>query len=62
MAHTCAWTGEEFTGKGYVLKTTEGSEVVSEAAFRHLHLGDRVSALEDVLAEPDADSMPDPGE
>lgn len=45
MAHTCAWTGEEFTGKGYVLKTTEGSEVVSEAAFRHLHLGDRVSEI-----------------
>jgi hypothetical protein len=31
---TCAWTGEETPGKHYVLKTTEGEELVSEAAFR----------------------------
>jgi hypothetical protein len=30
---TCAWTGEEFEGKGYILTSTDGTEVVSEAAF-----------------------------
>lgn len=30
----CAWNGEEINGKGYVLNTTEGPEVVSEKALR----------------------------
>jgi hypothetical protein len=29
----CAWTGAQFEGKGYILTTTEGTELVSEAAF-----------------------------
>lgn len=29
----CAWTGEDFEGKGYIIQTTEGFEVVSAAAF-----------------------------
>lgn len=33
FARTCARTGEELTGKFYVLKTTEGEELVSAAAF-----------------------------
>lgn len=33
MTRECAWTGEEFTGKGYIVTTTEGTEVVSAAAF-----------------------------
>jgi hypothetical protein len=33
FTRTCAWTGEEFAGKGIILTTTEGQEIVSEAAF-----------------------------
>lgn len=29
----CAWTGNEFEGKAYVLTTTDGQEIVSAAAF-----------------------------
>lgn len=35
MIRQCAWSGEEFEGKGYVLTLVEGGhEVVSEDAFR----------------------------
>lgn len=30
----CAWSGEEFTGKAYILQTTDGVELVSEAALK----------------------------
>lgn len=33
-ARVCAWSGEESTGKHYVLTTTEGTELVSEDALR----------------------------
>lgn len=33
FTRTCAWTGEEFEGKGIVVTTTDGTEVVSEEAF-----------------------------
>ncbi|MYS19167.1 hypothetical protein GA0115240_105818 [Streptomyces sp. DvalAA-14] len=33
MTRECAWTGEEFTGPGFVLTTTEGQIIVSEDAF-----------------------------
>lgn len=29
----CDWSGEEFTGIGYVLQTTEGPQIVSAEAF-----------------------------
>lgn len=29
----CAWTGDDFEGKGYILQTTDGTELVSAAAF-----------------------------
>lgn len=34
MARECAWSGDEFDGKGYIVQTTEGPEVVSEKALR----------------------------
>lgn len=30
----CAWSGDEFDTKGYVLQSTEGPEVVSEKSLR----------------------------
>lgn len=60
----CAWTGESFEGKGYVLTTTEGTEVVSEAAFMApWQKDDQAPAEEQAPAEsdgqaPDAETPP----
>lgn len=63
MAWTCAVTGDESEGKHYVLKTTEGEELVSPDAFlnpvKFLHkaardLGEmevRLKRLEDLLQD-----------
>lgn len=33
MIRVSSWTGEEFEGKGYILTSTEGTEIVSEEEF-----------------------------
>lgn len=55
MSYTCAVTGETGTGKHYVLKTTEGEELVSPDALlvdrRVLEdLAARVAQLEDAAS------------
>ena len=62
--HICAWTGEHFSGKGYLLPTTDGpAEVVSEHAIRHA-LEQRVRGLEYLLLhghpEEEDDAHPAP--
>lgn len=54
----CAWSDEEREGKHYVLTSTEGQELVSEAAFRsgvdpevHGVLVRRVAKLERLVDE-----------
>lgn len=34
FTRTCAWTGEDSAGKHYILTSTQGQEIVSEAALR----------------------------
>lgn len=60
----CAWNGEEINGKGYVLNTTEGPEVVSERAFKETRsttdktarkaADDLMAALAELTARMDA--------
>lgn len=55
----CAWTGEQFEGKGIVLTTTEGQEIVSEEAFMAPWRAtqDQAPATQDAPADP-ADQAP----
>lgn len=59
MKRQCAWSGEEFEGKGYILTLSEGGhEVVSEDAFRG---GGRVEHRSDVDETADQNaSDPEP--
>lgn len=33
MNFTCTWCGKDFPGKGYLLATTEGTEIVDPVCF-----------------------------
>lgn len=70
MTYRCAWTDEEFDGKGYVLTTTEGQEVVSADALMFSdamgklwdivqHLADRLEAVEVQLSDGPTDQDQD---
>ena len=55
MSYTCAVTGDTGTGKHYVLKTTEGEELVSPAALlsdrrRLEEVASLVKRIEDLAA------------
>jgi hypothetical protein len=60
FTRTCAWTGEEFEGKGYILTTTEGTEVVSAAAFLAPWTPAPEPAAGQQLADGSSDVPPDP--
>jgi hypothetical protein len=34
FTRTCAWSGRDTAGKHYILTSTEGQEIISEAALR----------------------------
>lgn len=48
---TCAWSGEERPGKFYLLTTSEGQELVSEAAFRAGIAPEPLADIEDQEAD-----------
>lgn len=67
----CHLTGEETTGKLYVLRTTEGEELVSPEALFHpqadsdvgriiLDMAGRIQRLEELLLDSDAASKEAP--
>lgn len=67
MSYTCAVTGETGTGKHYVLKTTEGEELVSPDALlvdrRVLEdLAARVARLEDATSARKAPAKKTPAQ
>lgn len=45
FTRTCAWTGEDTAGKHYELKSTEGTELVSEAALKGAAGGEGLAEL-----------------
>jgi hypothetical protein len=53
---TCSWDGEEFEGKGYVLTTTEGTELVCADHFLAPH--QPAAFAEDVQESPAGDQAP----
>jgi hypothetical protein len=68
--HTCAITGQPLPGKAYILKTTEGEELVSPEALLHpdadaalgdllMNLAVRVQRLEEALEATRNDVPPE---
>lgn len=57
MTRQCAWTGSPFEGKGYILETTEGPEVVSADAYLAPW---RAAASQPVDEQPAPEEQADP--
>jgi hypothetical protein len=68
--HTCALTGQTIATKAYIIKTTEGEEIVSPEALFHpdadVNLGlliadlvERIGALEAALEAKESDGQED---
>ncbi|MEH0582540.1 hypothetical protein QBA54_50790 [Streptomyces sp. B21-108] len=62
MSFTDSTTGKVIDGKAYVLKTTEGEEIVDPARLFDDSLAARVTAIETALGLPAEPPVPAAGE